>query len=52
MKHFELTSKTKVNAFGVTLFRIKAKVKLKWAAKGDIGGWVEKEENIEDNGNA
>ena len=46
-KHFKLTSETKVNAFGVTLFRIECTIDCKWAKVGDKGGWVEKEENID-----
>ena len=38
---FELTKETKVNLFGVKLFRIKAKVDGKYYKKGEIGGWVE-----------
>ena len=48
-KHFELTAETKVNVFGITLFRIKATVKTKYADIGDIGGWVESPENLSGN---
>ena len=48
-KHFELTAETKVNIFGITLFRIKATVKTKYADIGDIGGWVESPENLSGN---
>lgn len=44
-RHFKLTNETKVNAFGVTLFRIECTVDCKWAKSGDKGGWVEKENN-------
>ena len=44
MNH-KLTSESKV-VNGVTLFRIEACVDLKWANKGDIGGWVEKIDNV------
>jgi hypothetical protein len=51
MKTFELTGETKVNAFGITLFRIRCTVAIeKYSIKpGDIGGWIESEEV---NGNA
>ena len=45
-KYFELTAETKVYVFGITLFRIKATVKTKYADIGDIGGWVESPENL------
>ena len=48
-KHFELTVETKVNVSGITLFRIKATVKTKYADIGDIGGWVESPENLSGN---
>ena len=46
MKHFKLTSESKVNAIGVKLFRIELNIDCKWGKAGDKGGWVEKEENI------
>ena len=41
--NFELTTETKVNAWGVTLFRIKAKLNItkRGVKKGELGGWVE-----------
>ena len=48
MKH-KLTSESKVNAWGKTLFRIEAGFDCKWAKKGEIGGWVEKLENVSGN---
>ena len=55
-KKYELTAETKV-VFGVTLHRIKAIVdfELKCGIKinaGDLGGWIEKEENLDQSGNA
>ena len=50
-RHFKLTNETKINALGITLFRIECTVDCKWAKVGDKGGWVEKEENIQ-GGNA
>jgi len=46
MKHFKLTTESKVNVFGITLFRIELTLNCKWGSKGEKGGWVEKEENI------
>ena len=46
MKHFKLTSETKINFLGIRLFRIECTVDCKWAKVGEKGGWVEKEENI------
>jgi hypothetical protein len=50
-RHFKLTNETKINAPGITLFRIECTVDCRWAKVGDKGGWVEKEENIQ-GGNA
>jgi len=45
-KHFELTEKFVLNFMGVKLFQIKATKKSKWAEVGDLGGYIEKEENL------
>ena len=45
-KHFELTTESKVNFSGITLFRVKLTTDCKWGKAGDLGGWVEKESNI------
>jgi len=49
---FKLTSKSKVNAWGVTLFQIEATCDIteRGVKKGDKGGWVESEKTS--NGNA
>ena len=47
MKHFKLTETSKVNIFGITLFQIELTIDCKWGKKGDKGGWVEKEANID-----
>lgn len=52
MKKFELTSETKINIFGKKLFRIKALVSFGVVKTGETGGWVEKEENVNQSGNA
>ena len=48
-KHFELTSESKVDSFGRTLFRVKLTINCQWGKAGDLGGWVEKESNIRGN---
>lgn len=46
-KHFELTDKfIIINAFGVKLFQIKCTRKIKYANIGDLGGYIEKEDNL------
>jgi len=49
MKHFKLTSETKVNFLGKTLFRIELITDCKWGKIGDKGGFLEKEENLSGN---
>lgn len=51
MSHFKLTSETTVTPSGVTLFRIEATVDIpsRGIKKGDRGGFVEKESNLEGN---
>ena len=44
-KKFELTSETTIR-FGRTLYRIRALVDFSTVKKGDLGGFVEKEENL------
>ena len=51
MKKFELTTNTKI-VFGKKLFQIKALVSFRNVEKGDLGGWIEKEENLSQEGNA
>ena len=52
MKKFELTSESIVNNFGKKLFRIKALVEFGNVKEGELGGFVEKEENLSHEGNA
>ena len=52
MKKFELTSESIVNIFGKRLFRIKALVEFGSVKEGELGGFVEKEENLSHEGNA
>ena len=51
MKKFELTSEF-VTFLGKKLFRIKALVSFGDVKEGELGGFVEKEENLEQSGNA
>ena len=52
MKKFELTSESIVDVFGKKLFRIKALVEFGNVKEGELGGFVEKEENLSHEGNA
>lgn len=55
-KKFEFTGETMVDLFGRTLKRIRALVKIECGIftvnPGDLGGWLEKEENLSSVGNA
>lgn len=51
MKKFELTNDTKI-VFGKKLFRIRALVSFGNVKKDELGGYVEKEENLSHDGNA
>ena len=51
MKKYEMTSETKI-VNGVTLYRIKALISFGDIHEGDIGGFIEKEENLSNEGNA
>ena len=51
MKKFELTSNTKM-FFGRKLFQIKALVSFGNVKEGELGGYIEKEENLNHDGNA
>ena len=52
MKKFELTSEFALSLFGVKLFRIKALVKFGDVDAGELGGYIEKEESLDQYGNA
>ena len=52
MKKFELTSESIVNIFGKKLFRIKALIEFGNVKEGELGGFVEKEENLSHEGDA
>ena len=51
MKKFELTTDTKM-FLGRKLFRIKALISFGNVKAGDVGGYIEKEENLSQSGNA
>ena len=50
-KKFELTSNTKM-FFGKKLFQIKALISFGGVKEGDLGGYIEKEENLSHDGEA
>ena len=57
MKKFELIAESKINWFGRTLYRIKACIDFTTTSgdevkAGDLGGYVEKEQNLSHNGKA
>ena len=52
MKKFELTAEFVTNVFGKKLFRIKALVAFGDVEKGELGGFIEKEDNLSHDGNA
>lgn len=54
MKKFELTSEFKIDLSGRKLFRIKALIDIeRYGVKACyLGGWVEKEDNLSQNGDA
>lgn len=51
MKKYELTENTKTHA-GRTLFQIRALIGFLDVKAGELGGWIEKEENLSHAGNA
>ena len=52
MKKFELLNDDTIDWFGRKLFRIQAKINFGAVEAGDIGGYIEKEDNLSENGNA
>lgn len=48
---FSLTKNTKIWC-GITLFQIKAEMSFGGVVKGELGGWIEKKENLSDGDNA
>ena len=52
MKKYELTGEFITNIFGKKLFRIRALVAFGDVEAGELGGYVEKEENLSDDGDA
>lgn len=43
---YELLADQSINVGGRTLFRIKAKISFADVTAGDLGGYIEKEENL------
>ena len=52
VKKFELTSNFITTAFGKKLFRIKALISFANIEAGEMGGYLEKEENLDQSGDA
>ena len=52
MKKFEVTSEFVTNVFGKKLFRIKALVEFGNVEVGELGGYIENEENLDHDGNS
>ena len=52
MKKFELTNEFVVNSFGIKLFRIRSLVAFGCVKAGEQGGYIEKEDNLSQIGNA
>ena len=51
MKKYSFTGETKV-VFGITLKQIKAEASFGCVVKGEVGGWIEKSENLDSSGDA
>lgn len=51
-KKFELTENYVVNEFGTKLYQIKCTKTFEYAKEGELGGYIEKEENLSQEGNA
>lgn len=52
IKKFELDLSSKITVLGIELFRIKALISFSNVEKGELGGYVEKEENLSNYGDA
>ena len=52
MKKFELTSEFATNVFGTKLFRIRALIEFGDVKPGDLGGYIEKDKNLDHGGDA
>ena len=51
-KKYELLTDDTIEFFGRKLYRIKAKIDFGTVEAGELGGYIEKEENLSENGNA
>jgi len=51
-KKFELTDNYVLNEYGVKLYQIKCTNTFEYAKEGELGGYIEKEENLSQEGNA
>ena len=52
MNKYELTGTFKINFFGKKVFQIKALISFGNVKAGDLGGYIEKEDNLSHKGNA
>ena len=51
-KKFKLTDNYVLNEYGVKLYQIKCTNTFEYAKEGELGGYIEKEENLSQGGNA
>jgi hypothetical protein len=51
-KKYELTAEKIINVFGVELFRIKSLISFSNVKIGELGGYVQKENNLSHEGNS
>lgn len=52
MKKYELTANFKIDASGIKMYQIKALKDFGDVKKGDLGGYIEREENLSQDGNS
>lgn len=52
MKKYELTTNFKIDASGIKMYQIKALKDFGDVKKGDLGGYIEREENLSQDGNS
>ena len=52
MRKYKFTGEFKIDCFGRKVFRIEASISFGSVIAGDLGGWIEKESNLDQNGDA
>ncbi|HED5888910.1 TPA: hypothetical protein R5S02_004131, partial [Salmonella enterica] len=50
MKKYEIITDVSKEILGRKLFRIRALISFSTVSAGDVGGWIEKEENLDQSG--